>query len=430
MKPVEKIPLQPWMSAAETRQVLEALTAGGGEARFVGGCVRDAALGRGAKDIDIATPLVPEEVTRRLEAAGIKVVPTGIEHGTVTAVVAHRPYEITTLRRDVETYGRHAKVSFTDDWQADAARRDFTMNALSCRANGEVFDYFGGLKDLRNGRVRFVGDPAERIREDVLRLLRFYRFVAHYGRGAPDAAARTACRAMAESLPGLSGERLRDETLKLLSAPSPHDVLVLMHNDRVLSAYLPEATEIERVARLVALERRWGVRVHAGDPLRRLALLLRYPAHVITVANRLRLSNKDRQRLEALRAPEPAFAPPADEREVRRLCYQLGPRLLIDRALLHWATEPDPDNAAIERILDGTEAWEPVALPVSGEDVLALGVPTGAAVGFALHRVEEWWMEADFRPQRDEALAVLRRVVGPRPAADPPVQHMKRGEDR
>jgi poly(A) polymerase len=416
MKPVEKITPQPWMIAAETQAIIKALTGGGAEARFVGGCVRDAILGRAVKDVDIATPLVPEEATKLLEAAGLKVVPTGIAHGTVTAVSAHRPYEITTLRKDVETYGRHAKVAFTDDWEADAARRDFTMNALSCRPAGEVFDYFGGLKDLRQGRVRFVGDAKERIREDVLRLLRFYRFLAHYGRGAPDASARSACRAAAEQLATLSAERLRDETLKLLAAPSPHDVLVLMHNDRILAAYLAEASEIQRLSRLVAIERRWGERVRATDPVRRLATLLKEPTQAEAVALRLRFSNKDRERIEALASPEPRFVPPPDERAVRRACYRLGPELLVDRALLHWANAGTPDNAALERILDEVEAWEPLALPVKGEDVLALGVPTGEAVGSALRQIEEWWIGEDFRPGRDEALARLKEVIGPRAA--------------
>jgi poly(A) polymerase len=343
------------------------------------------------------------------------VVPTGIAHGTVTAVSAHRPYEITTLRRDIETDGRHAKVAFTDDWQADAARRDFTMNALSCRPTGELFDYFGGLKDLRQGRVRFVGEPQERIREDVLRLLRFYRFVAHYGRGAPDAAARTACKAMADQLPTLSAERLRDETLKLLRAPSPHDVLVLMHNDKVLAAYLPEATDIQRLSRLVTIERRWGERVRMGDAVRRLAILIRDPAKAGEVGARLRFSNKDRERLEALRAPTP-FTPPLEERSIRRECYRLGPELLIDRALLYWSADGNPDNAALERMLDAAESWDAPSLPVKGEDVLALGVPTGEAVGSTLRQIEEWWIGEDFKPGRDEALARLKQVVTP-PAA-------------
>lgn len=415
MKPVEKITPQPWMTSVDTMAVIGALTKEGAEARFVGGCVRDVVLNRPVKDIDIATPLVPEEATRLLTAAGLKVVPTGIAHGTITAVSAHRPYEITTLRRDIETDGRHAKVAFTDDWQADAARRDFTMNALSCKPAGELYDYFGGLKDLRQGRVRFVGNPDERIREDVLRLLRFYRFLAHYGRGQPDNAARTACRAMAGELGTLSAERLRDETFKLLRAPSPHDTLVLMYNDKVLAAYLPEAIEIQRLSRLVTIERRWGERVRAGDAIRRLAILLRDPAKAAEVGTRLRFSNKDRERFEAQRAPEP-FTPPLDDRAIRRECYRLGPELLIDRALIYWAFEGGPDNAAIERMLDAIEAWEPVSLPVKGDDILALGVPTGEAVGSLLRLIEDWWVEKDFRPSREEALIRLKQVVGPRAA--------------
>jgi poly(A) polymerase len=377
--------------------------------------VRDALLGRNVADADLATTLVPAEVIARAEAAGMKTVPTGIEHGTVTIIVDGRPFEVTTLRRDVETDGRHAVVCFTADWKEDAARRDFTMNALSCRPAGELYDYFGGLKDARQGRVRFVGDAEARIREDVLRLLRFYRFLAHYGRGQPDPAARAACRAMADQRPTLSAERLRDETLKLLTAHAPHDTLVLMHNDKVLAAYLPEAIDIARLSRLVTIERRWDERVRAGDPVRRLAILLRDPDTAGPVAERLRFSNKDRERLITLRATVP-FTPPLDERSIRRECYRLGPKLLIDRALLHWAVDGNPDNAALERMLDAAESWEPVSLPVKGDDVLALGVPAGEAVGSLLRLIEDWWIERDFKPSREEALIRLKQVVGPRAA--------------
>jgi poly(A) polymerase len=392
------------MATDETRRLLAALTRDRVEARFVGGCVRDAVIGRPVKDIDVATPLRPETVTELLAAAGIKVVPTGIAHGTVTAVIAHRPYEITTLRRDVETYGRHAKVAFTDDWEADAARRDFTMNALSCRPSGEVFDYFGGLADLRQGRVRFVGDARDRIREDVLRLLRFYRFVAHYGHGSPDGEARAACRALAPQLGSLSAERLRDETMKLLRAPAPHHVLLLMREDGVLAAYLPEANEIARLARLVALEQRWGGRIRAGDSLRRLAALLSGRSAAHDVGARLRFSNKERERLEALCAEAPAF----DELAAapRRACYRHGPELVLDRAALA-AGEPK----ALEAVLSAVESWTPAHLPIKGEDVMALGVPAGEGVGAALRQVEDWWIERDFRPGRDEALAQLRAIV-------------------
>ena len=216
------------MTAPATRAVTEALSAEGATVRFVGGCVRDAVLGRDAKDVDIATPDPPETVIALLEAAGLKAVPTGIAHGTVTAVADGTPFEVTTLRHDVETDGRHAKVAFTDDWVADAARRDFTLNALYCDADGALYDPVGGIEDARRGRVRFVGDARARIEEDALRLLRFFRFHAHYGRGEADATALAACRELAPLLANLSGERLRDETLKLLAAPESAPVVALM----------------------------------------------------------------------------------------------------------------------------------------------------------------------------------------------------------
>ncbi|MFQ5959208.1 MAG: CCA tRNA nucleotidyltransferase, partial [Alphaproteobacteria bacterium] len=250
VEPAGTIEPQRWMTVRATRAVVDALRAQGAEVRFVGGCVRDAVAGRKVTDVDIATPDPPETVIRLLEAAGIRVVPTGIKHGTVTAVVARRPFEITTLRRDVETYGRHAKVAFTDDWTADAARRDFTINALFCAPDGTLYDPFGGLDDLRAGRVRFVGDAVQRIREDVLRLLRFFRFYAHYGRPPPDAEALAACRAMALALPSLSGERVCAELLRLLAADDPAAVLELMIEADVLEFVLPEVAGVGALAEL------------------------------------------------------------------------------------------------------------------------------------------------------------------------------------
>ena len=255
MQPSDRLDPQPWMTAPETVAVMAALSAAGGEARFVGGCVRDALLGRKVRDVDIATHEPPERVLNLLARAGIKAIPTGIKHGTVTAVIGARHFEITTLRRDVETYGRHAKVEYTDDWQVDASRRDFTDERAVLRRGREH------LRPVRRrgrsqgaARVRFVGEPEARIREDVLRLLRFFRFHAHYGKPPPDAAALAACRSLAPLLPTLSGERICAETLKLLSAPQPADVVDLMGETGVLAHFLPEATRNDRLRALVAIE--------------------------------------------------------------------------------------------------------------------------------------------------------------------------------
>jgi poly(A) polymerase len=396
-EPVDRIPPQPWMTEPPTRAVMVAL----GAARFVGGCVRDALLGRATGDIDIATPLPPDAVTRRLEAAGIKVVPTGLAHGTVTAVVAPRHFEITTLRRDVETFGRHARVAFTDDWAADAARRDFTMNALFLDAEGAVFDPVGGLADLRAGRVRFVGDAETRIREDVLRLLRFYRFHAHYGKGEADAAARGACRALAPLLPGLSGERVAVETLKLLAAPDPLPALALMAEDGVLAVLYPEAKRRDRLAALVALE-------PAPDALRRLgALIAGDPA---PLAERLRLSSEQRDRLLAFAAPPWPIDLDAVETVQRRALHHLGAPLYRDLVLLHAAESAE--TATLPSLLTLAAHWQPQRFPLKGRDVTARGVPAGRRVGRLLKAVEAWWEEGDFRADRAACLAELERRVG------------------
>ncbi len=262
-----RIAPQAWMTEPATRAVLAALAAGGVEARFVGGSVRDALLGLPLWDIDIATPAPPERVIELLQAAGVKVVPTGLAHGTVTAIVPPRHFEITTLRRDIETFGRRARVAFDADWAADAARRDFTINAIFLSPDGAIDDPVGGLDDLRARRVRFVGDPATRIAEDVLRLLRYYRFEARFGTGAGDPEARAACRTAAYLLPSLSAERVAQELTKLLAALDPVPALQMMQTDGVLAAVLPEAPRLDRLRRLIELE-------PDRDPLRRLAALV------------------------------------------------------------------------------------------------------------------------------------------------------------
>lgn len=401
-----RLALPPALSVAAVGRVLDALARGGAEVRFVGGCVRDAILGRPVRDVDLATDARPERVTALLRAAGIGVAPTGIAHGTVTAVVDGTPIEVTTLRRDVETDGRRAVVDFTDDWREDAARRDFTMNALSLSPDGTVHDFFGGIADARAGRVLFVGDPEARIREDVLRILRFFRFQAHYGRGAPDAAALVACRRLAPLLPRLSGERVRAELLRLLEAPDPAPVWRLMVEEEVLAPLLPEAADLRRIEALVGLERTGAA---APDPLRRLAALLPgSAATALDVAGRLRLSNRERDRLVLLAEPPLAVDPASPDRGNRRALHRLGAERFVDLVLLEAAARR-LGRAAIEPALAAAAAWRPVSFPLAGRDLQARGVPPGTGMGRLLKELEAWWEDRDYRPDRAACLAELER---------------------
>jgi poly(A) polymerase len=403
VQPIERIAVQPWMIEEPTSAVLVALGAEGATVRFVGGCVRDALLARPIGDIDIATPDRPETVLTLLAAAGIKSVPTGIDHGTVTAIVKPRHFEITSLRRDVENFGRHARIAFTDDWAEDAARRDFTMNALFLDADGNVFDPVAGLPDLRAGRVRFVGEAEARIREDVLRLLRFYRFHAHYGRGRADEAARLACRKLADLLPGLSGERIAAELLKLLSAPDPLPTIDLMTEDGVLAVLLPEARRRDRLAGLLPLE-------PEGDSLRRLsALLVSELGAVEAVATRLRLPNAARDRLALLAAPPWPVELGGDEQVQRRALHHLGLDAYRDLVLLRAAETGAGDTA--RALLAAAPGRVPPRFPLRGSDVTRLGVPPGPVVGELLAAIEDWWEAGDFRADRKACLARLGEIA-------------------
>jgi poly(A) polymerase len=413
VKPAAKLAPQPWMTAPETRAVLAALTARGTAVRFVGGCVRDAVLERAVKDVDLATPDPPETVMRLLKAAGIRAVPTGLKHGTVTAVIGRAHFEVTTLRRDVETHGRHATVAFTDDWADDAARRDFTINALFCDPDGTLYDPFGGLEDLRAGRVRFVGDALERIEEDVLRLLRFFRFHAHHGRPPPDADALAACREMAPALHRLSGERVRAELLRLLIAPHPAGVLELMQETGVLERVLPEVAGADALLELCAVE------APEADGLRRLALLLRRSrGGAEAVAKRLRMSNAEKRRLAAMVEPAVAVAAGLDVRARRRALYRVGSAPFADLVYLAWAealARAPEDREALARahgaMIETAREWESPRLPVRGADVVALGVKSGPAVSRLLAAVEEWWEAGDYRASRTETLKKLGELV-------------------
>ena len=423
---------QAWLTAPASRRVLDALMAAGSPARFVGGCVRDALLGRvvAGAELDLATAERPEAVLRLLEEAGIKAIPTGLAHGTVTAVIDRQRFEITTLRRDVATDGRHAEVEFTDDFEADAARRDLTINAMSCDGEGRLYDYFGGRADLAGGRIRFVGSAARRIAEDYLRILRFFRFFAHYGRPPADTEALEACRAAAPELRRLSAERVQAEMLRLLEAPDPLPALRLMGERGVLGQVLPQPVALDRLTRLVAL-------APGSDAVLRLAALLRPPTAPASAAERVarawRLANRDAARLVALtRDPLPELA--ADEAERRRALYRLGAGHYADLARLAAAAaggaypgrkarshSPATGRAreevrtALADALAAAHAWPSPRLPISGDDILALGVPPGPRVGELLAAIEAWWLERDLVPDRAACLAHAKALVSAQP---------------
>lgn len=404
-----------WMTAAPTRAALQALAAGGATVRFVGGCVRDAILGLTPADVDMATTELPEKVIKRLEKAKLKAVPTGIAHGTVTAVVPPATFQVTTLRRDVETDGRHATVSFGTDWAEDAARRDFTINALYADADGTLHDFTGGRADLAAGLVRFIGDAEARVAEDYLRVLRFFRFHARFAKGAPDAAALAACTAAAGKLERLSGERIRDELLKILALPNAADALALMQQSGILTALLPDtAFDPASFGRLVALQQR----VAASSDLEpevwpRLAILFPGTGDAVAeqVGERLKLSNAQRLRMTALLGPAP-FDPAtvADEAVWRQMLYRFGIERCRDRVLLAAATGLLDEDTAVARVV-AAATWQRPVFPLRGADILAVGFSPGPTVSALLNELENWWAEEGFRPSREACLQRLQQRV-------------------
>ncbi|MFN6982068.1 MAG: CCA tRNA nucleotidyltransferase [Brevundimonas sp.] len=384
---------QPWLEAKATQAVMAALEAAGGPdcARFVGGCVRNSLLGQPVDDIDIATRLRPEQTMAALQAAGLKAVPTGLEHGTVTGVSERKPYEITTLRRDVETDGRRAVVAFTEDWAEDAARRDFRLNALYADAAGTVFDPTGGgLVDAAEGRIVFVGEAETRIREDYLRILRFFRFQAWYGRGQPDATGLAACAALKAGMAQLSAERVSKELLKLLAARDPRNTVRAMAETGVLSQVLPEAQPLNLFEAMCGL---------TGDPVLRLSALLPADAEaVVRIAGRLRLSNGMRDRLAEAVAEGPVVAPDMTEAEARAAIYRLGRGAFEDR--LARAEAAGGDGAALRRL---AAEWTPPKMPVGGRDLMRLGLKPGPETGRVLSAFEAGWIADDFPSDGHEA---------------------------
>jgi poly(A) polymerase len=380
------LPAAEWRSRAGLAELVEVL----GEARYVGGAVRDTLLGLPVADVDLATPLAPDAVIDRLKRARIKAVPTGLAHGTITAVLESGPVEVTTLRRDVSTDGRRATVAFTDDWREDAARRDFTINALYADpVSGQLFDYFAGLADLEARRIRFIGDPLERIAEDHLRILRFFRFLARFG-DAPDAAGLEACAARAKDLMALSRERIADELLKLLVAKDVVRVVGLMIERGIFAPVLPEITSADRLTSLVDREIEANI---AANSIRRLAALL--PPDTALAENvgaRLKLSNAQRKRLVSAMVPA--------EGNARELAYRIGRDLAIDRLLLSGL----PGDAVPVR------DWEPPVFPLSGGAIVARGVSAGPEVARLLRQVEDRWVAEGF-PDKARAEAIADEIV-------------------
>jgi len=369
-----------WRKRRGMGRLLTALGAEDGLSRYVGGAVRDELLDHPVNDVDIATRLRPDDVVKRLEAEAIRAIPTGIEHGTITAISSGQHVEITSLRRDVSTDGRRATVAFTDDWKEDAARRDFTINALLADPlTGEIFDYFGGIDDLHDRRVRFIGEPLERIAEDHLRILRFFRFHARFGEGDPDQAALEACSKRANDLMALSRERIADELLKLIGVEDPSPTVALMIDRGILKPVLPEidAASVQRLELLVDAEREANI---APDPLRRLAALLpRNRGIAESVALRLRLSNKAKKRLGCTAEEGLGSGPEA-------LAYFAGHDCATDRLLLAGKT----DEAA------SLSSWTMPRLPIGGGALIERGMTPGPQVARTLKALEQRWAESGF----------------------------------
>jgi poly(A) polymerase len=407
------------MSAVMTQTALPFLTDDGakailaalpdGSTRFVGGCVRNALWGEATSDIDFATTLPPEEVAAALKAAKIKTVPTGIAHGTLTAVVSVKPYELTTLRRDVETDGRRAVIAYTEDWAEDAQRRDFTVNALYADAEGQIYDPTGeGLGDIDARRFRFVGDAESRGREDYLRILRLFRFMAWYGRDAKiTKEALAACRDNRAGLKSLSAERVWSELKKLLSARDPVRSVRIMLQQELLETLLPEATNVDGLARLVALEAREGLK--PDSMLRLMAMMAREPLSVALLSKRLKLSNKETARLKDWASDAESLSFDMEERARMQAIYRSGKQPILDRARLRAAGASDPIASSKWMVLaDLALGWTPPTFPLRGADLIEAGVPKGPALGKALSALEALWVRSGFSTEKPQLLAALK----------------------
>ena len=393
----------PWLKSGPAGRVLALLNGNGEEARVIGGAVRNALLGLAVADIDIATTALPEEVVRRAASAGIKSVPTGIEHGTVTLVLDTHPFEVTTLREDTETFGRKAKVAFGRDWMRDAERRDFTINGLSVDAAGVVHDYVGGLADIAERRVRFIGNASERIAEDYLRILRFFRIHAAYGAGEPDRAGYLACIGGRAGLASLSAERVRMEMLKLMVAPGAAGAISAMADSGLLQQIVGGVAYTGPLAAMIEVERMLGL---PADAMRRLAALtVAVTEYARRVATRLRLSNAEAKALDSMGHRWWRLAG-MDEATAKRRLYRLGPDAYRDRLMLAWARAGGGDTAAWRQVADLPQRWSAPKFPLKAADFIARGIAEGPALGHVLTIAEDAWLAAGF-PLEAAALAAI-----------------------
>lgn len=388
----------PWLRDTEVKTLAKAFEQAKVELRFVGGCVRDTLLEKPFSDMDAATPATPDQVTRLLEAANIQAVPTGVEFGTITAIINHKPFQITTLRKDVATDGRHAEVAYTNAWEEDAARRDFTINALYLGLDGALYDYHGGADDAKAGRVRFIGDAETRIREDYLRILRFFRFNVYYAKTPLDADAIKACESERAVLARLSGERIQVEMLKLLAAPCASDVLSVMEEAGLLEIIGLEPAWVGRVRKIEATS-------YENDVLIKLAALLDSETSVKPLAERWKLSNDKREQLKIWHHHAAAITPSLLPAEQKKMLRRLGDDNYQGAVLLAYAQGDQPWD--IYAPLLEVTGWQAPEFPVSGDDLKAHGISEGKALGDALKRLENIWEESDYTLSKEELLRQL-----------------------
>ena len=413
------LPVKTWMKNASIKAVLNALAAGGKEARFIGGCVRDELLKLPVNEVDLATPERPERVIELLEKAEIKAVPTGIKYGTVTAVIRNNTYQITSLRKDITTNGRHPVVEFTDDWREDAMRRDFTFNALSATPDGVVYDYLNGLQDLADRRIKFVGLAEERINEDHLRILRYFRFMATTGFLNDDKVSHQICIDNAYLLSHLSGERIREEFFKILISENYNDVLEVMVKSGVTRHFLPEAMQTNLTKHLIRVEN--FVNEHFSiiiDPVRRLASLISTDrSNVDAIAQRLKFSNDQYKKLKGYLVPEWQATWNIDDVSLRAGLYRFGAAYIINLSLQQWSrmlanTDPLPQeqNDAWLRIINTANSWKDRTFPIKGQDVVNLGIAEGPKISDILKKLENWWLNSGCTANRETCLKKLRQV--------------------